>query len=340
MGEPRTRSRLPWGLLLTGAALAGVAVVAQRGLAQTDAAAPWPSVVAVVVAVVAVFLVLRWLQTILWGIVAGLFLLLHPLYLEGAANRALALRAEAIELVMLVCIVVSWRLVFRAHCTWKAWLLVGLLLCAGTALAWSILPRAGLSATAMVIGGLPVGAVLAARRRRNPLSPRPSWGNITSAMAIGLLAPAAGLSLTPRAAHLPGWSSGVDHAPENAVDAFLAAAKPDSPWLGLDDLFSGDLERWCWPTPWVILPLMAWGLWRTVRRGWKQTRRTQLPLAWVLTWFAVVTVGGVTLHSAGAGDSVLIALASLEVLLAVFCVADLVRGLTERLVLAPPEENG
>jgi hypothetical protein len=340
MGEPRPRQTWPWGSALTAVMLGGVVVLAWHARAESGTPVPWPAILAAVVTGFAAFLVLRWLQNYLWGVVAGLLVPLHPLYLDRAGDLA-ALLTVTLQLVVLAAVVAGWRLTFRPGFAATAWILVLLVLCAGTALAWPILPQAGLTAAATGAAGLVMGAALALRRRRHRVAPFPGLWTITMAAAVGLAAPVAGLFLAPWAMHLPGWPTATAPGSAPSASDLLRAAVvlPDTAGSGLHGFTLDGLNRWCWPTPWVMLPLMAWGLWRSVRRGWKQARRDQPPLAWVLTLFTAVSLVGVALYPANAANAVLVLLASLGGLLAVFCVADLVRGLGERLVLAPPQQQ-
>jgi hypothetical protein len=105
--------------------------------------------------------------------------------------------------------------------------------------------------------------------------------------------------------------------------------------------FASDaVSRWAWPEAWVVLPLMIWGFWRSLQRGWKLWRRRETPSAWLLPLYTVVAMTEACLHAPGrvaAGS--LLTLASLAVLLGIYGIADLVRGFMEMLVLAPPHER-
>jgi hypothetical protein len=100
-----------------------------------------------------------------------------------------------------------------------------------------------------------------------------------------------------------------------------------------------DVRRWAWPQEWVVLVLMAWGLWRTFRRGWRDWARCRPPLTWALLLYVIIDLVGASLHPGADQDTALLALASLAVVLAVFGIADVLRGFMERLVLAPPQER-
>jgi hypothetical protein len=337
MGELRVRQRLPWGVLLTAAALAGGLLVALRAWPGDATPVPWPSVLALAVAAVAAFLVLRGLQSYLWGVVAGLLLSFHPVLWDGLLSHQEALRAEALELAVLAGVVASWQLLLRPFFLWKAWICVCLVLCAALGTAWPTGAAAGLAASVVAAVGLLAGAVVALRRRRRSASHLPSGWNLVTAAALGLLTPGAGLAMAPWGAWLLDWLGGAGvHTQQYGLDLLAAALRPESPWPGWPAFGAEQLRRWAWPAPVVVLPLMAWGLWRTVRRGLRQTRAGQLPRAWLLTFFAAATLTESGLHPASVPDAAPVALASLAVLLCVFCIADLLRGLTERLVLPPP----
>jgi hypothetical protein len=299
--------------------------------------APWHARFDVAVAAVSTYLVLRWLQSPLWGLLAGLLLAFHPLVLEYAQQHQLALRASALELAALASIAFSCRLAFRPRFAWNSWLGVFFVLTTANALAWATLPQAGLTAALVEGVGLLAAVVAALGRRRRQVPPLPARRNLTSAAALGLLVPVFGLLLAPCAAWLLRWlgAKGISTSADG-LDLLWIAIQPDSPWPGWQFASGDNLRRWCWPTPWVVLPLMAWGWWRTVRRGWKQLRSSKPPLAWLLTLFSVVTLIQVVLLPPHAFEPVLLTLASLGALLGMFCIADVMRGLTDRLVLAPP----
>jgi hypothetical protein len=332
MGEPVPRPRLPWGLLLTLALLAVVVALVYR----TE---PAVTVAAAVGTAAAVFLAMRWWQNYLWGVASALLVTLNPFYQEWARRNNTAPVVEGLGLVVLACTTAAWRLTFRPTFAGIAWILPVLLLCLSIGLTWPIQPPAGLSAALVAGPGLLLAALLAARRHRQSKTALPSWGNVAIAALAGLTTPVLGLLLAPAARLLP-WS------PEFAVSSTGEAL--DLFWTTIHSTtinwqpraFAGEhLLRWGWPTPWVLLPLMTWGLWRSLRRGWRQSARHQPPLAWTLTLFTLVALAGVLLCSPAGPNNEFLRLAILGLMLSVFCVADLIRGLADRLMLAPPTER-
>jgi hypothetical protein len=279
----------------------------------------------------AVFLVLRWLQNYVWGLVAGLLLPLHPLLRAGD----LTFQALPLLLVVLACTTAGWRLSFGPSFARKGWLVVAAGLVLASALAWPLAARTGLMAAVVAGVGLLGAAVLAARLRKRKGTILPSWGNVTAAAVLGILTPAAGLVLAqvllPESYELK--------APSEPLVLLEAGVGTKFPEFRIEKFTSDELQRWAWPQPWVVGILMIWGFWRSCRRGWKQWRRRQPPMAWTLTLFAVVSFAGATLRSYELGGNTLLPLAALAVLLSIFGVADMVRGFMERLVLAPPQER-
>jgi len=91
---------------------------------------------------------------------------------------------------------------------------------------------------------------------------------------------------------------------------------------------------WCWTTPWVAVPLMAVGLWRTVARGRNSRKTGRPPLAWLVAATAIGSLAAVAARPIAPGS---LALAAVGSLLSVFGVADLALALIERIELKPPE---
>src|SRR5262249_20575005 len=250
-----------------------------------------------------------------------------------------ALGAAALELIVLTCVTFAWRLTFLPRVAWLSWLVVFAVLVGCNALAWPTQPRGGLVTSLMTLVGMPLASVLALRQRRRSAAAIPSCGNLVMSVTAGILAVVAGLFLAwlpVEYLHWPLHPALKTTDPETLLGAAVDLKAAEWPLAGFTWT---ELERWCWPGVWITLPLMLLGLWRTVSRGWKESARNRAPLAWTLTVYAVVAMVGVALHPAEVRQSDFLPLASLAVLLAVFCVADLVRGITERLVLPTPEER-
>jgi hypothetical protein len=91
---------------------------------------------------------------------------------------------------------------------------------------------------------------------------------------------------------------------------------------------------WVWTVPWVVVPLMLIGLWRTIARGRKELKYNRPPLAWLLT------VAGLSVFAALGGRPLAsgsLALAAVGAIFGVFGIADLIQALVERIELRPPE---
>jgi hypothetical protein len=128
------------------------------------------------------------------------------------------------------------------------------------------------------------------------------------------------------------------YVPVEPDDVLRGAQWPRVPadwqhWLKRPDLFEV-VTSWAWATAWLVLPLLALGLWRALGRGFRQRRQGAMPLAWLLLLAALllaaalVPVSSETLRPFG--------LLWLAVALPVFAVADLALLLYEQLALPAP----
>src|SRR5262249_4384408 len=281
------------------------------------------------------FWVLRCCQNKWWALAVSVALPFHPWYGAWLGLYEPELRAEGLVLVVLALVLEGWRLTYKPQFAPWSWLglSLGVLICIG--LAWPLLPPAGLEATLLVLIGLPLGAGLASRYR-GQLSQAPSAWNRAAALVLGLLAPLGGLLLAPVAVERFDWPGSTD----TGVDLLRAALEPGLEGPGFSGFTAAELEIWCWPLPpWLVLVLMAWGLWRSLRRGWRQTARGRPPLSWGMALYAALASVRIGLHPPAARVTVLLPLTLLALLLTVFCVADVVRGIGDQLVLAPPQER-
>ena len=329
MDESTTRRRLPWGLLLTSGLLL-LALLLVPGLrlpAAANALLPWR-----VLAALAAFLLLRNQQAYLWGVLAAILLPLHPAWTHGATPLPLALRAEALELVVLVGVTFAVQLTFQATFAWRSWLATAVVLVLPGALAWPAWPQTGLVAGLLTLLAL-LGAAILAVWRRYTLPNAPALANVATAVGLALAAPVAALLLAPVGAELMDavrehWSAAVpgETATRSADQLLSRATQFSGAGLGLCAFEAEALDQWAWPKTWVALPLALWGLWTVFRRGWKQSHRGQPPLAWVLLLFALLDLAGVALHPRTVAQIRFLPLATLTVLLAVFGIADVVRA--------------
>jgi hypothetical protein len=94
---------------------------------------------------------------------------------------------------------------------------------------------------------------------------------------------------------------------------------------------------WVWTLPWVVVPLILIGFWRTIARGRNEIKNGRPPLPWLLT---IASLGAMVALGARPIASGSLALAAVGALLSVFGVADLVQALVERIELKPPEPSG
>jgi hypothetical protein len=143
-----------------------------------------------------------------------------------------------------------------------------------------------------------------------------------------------GLLLASASMHLFDWG------PARGAFEFLAAAvSPDAVGFDVRGHAAEHLRDWAWPAVWAVLPLALLGLWLTLRRGRKLLAARRPPLPWVLTLYALAELAGVPLHPGSAAVTVVLPLASVALLLALFGVGAVVRALFRPLVLPPPEER-
>jgi hypothetical protein len=327
MDKPMAR-RVPWGQLVTLALLALLVAAVFR-------AEPGRVAVAAAATTGAAFVAMRRVQGYFWGLAAALLLVLHPLHAEWQRLGS-ALWAEAMELVVLAAVVTGCHLAALPCFAPWAWALTTLALCGGAALTWPAQPQAGLVGAVLTALGLVGGTLLAWLRHRE----RPAWSNLTAAALLGLGAPAVGLLLAPAGAWVLDGLSFPNLSRERAPLDFLAAAvSAESVGLDMRGFEVENLHRWAWPAVWAVLPLMLWGLWCTLARGWRELAARRPPLPWLLTLYAAADLAGAALHPGEALEAVLLPLASLAVLLAVFGVAEVFRRLTRPLLLPPPEER-
>jgi hypothetical protein len=321
MTKPATQCEMPWGLVVTLALLAGAVAFWMRWLQPTPEAAPWEVVGLAALTTLAAFLAMRWLQNYFWGVVTAVLLMLHPLHGQRTEPYRAAFQVEALELVVLAVVIAGWRLAFRRDFVWRSWLCLAVLGGLATmAAAWNVPSDQASRGTALLVAWPVPLALLALMPSQRRAGDRPHRGNLACLLLVGLLF-----------FFLVGYLS-----PPSINDYMLSWQKVgEASWSGLQlRAWERDqLDKWTWPTLWVMVPLVLWGLWRTVRRGWRELRKRRAPAPWVLTLdaaFGLLVPGEAT---------AVLPLAALAVLLAVFGVADVFHGISEQLILLPPEER-
>jgi hypothetical protein len=266
------------------------------------------------------------LQGALWGVLAAGLLTFHPFFRQAVGHDGAALWAQGSALAILGAAILAAHLTYSTHFHWSAWPILAGALATAIGLSWFWDVQVGLLAALLVPGGVIPAAVLGLAFRRRQPAAKPAWLNLLSAAAVGLLAPACGLFAV------------LFYQSRAATNLFPHLT---SQLLAIRDrvISHPTFDRfgpWCWPSPWVVGLVVLWALWRSLRRGAKQWRNREPPLAWQLT-LAVVWVGcWLFFLPAGDAQPVPLLFTAMVTLLGVFLVADLWRGLMERLVLRPP----
>jgi hypothetical protein len=329
MADAEKSPKLSCGaVVLTGILAVGVIAALQ----WREQKPTWEATAAAAIAAVAVFLTMRCVQGFFWGLAAALCLTFHPCWKDPTESiHEWETPAGALVLAAAAGGAIAWRLTFHPRFAWRAWPLLLGMLTVGTSLAWKADQHLGLLALTLVVTALGTAAVFAGRQRLRGTEAAPSRLNVAAAVVGGIaLAPASLLAY-------------------RFFDRSLSFA--DGWWPLVRDSFPDDLtwstrafemtqlERWCRPLPWVVLPLLGLATILTLRRGWKQWTGATVPMAWFLTLCAVVMSAALLFMPQPAGPGLSIVLTALAVLLAVFAVADLLQCTFDRLVLRPPEER-
>jgi hypothetical protein len=321
MTEPVRRWRFPWGLVVTTALVASQAATSMRSRQPGTATSPelW---LAPAVCVAAIFLTIQQLQNYFWGIIAALAVMFHPAYWLWSPTFPSIWLAEAAQLVILAAVVVACGLVYQPQWAWRSWLVLAPLTSVACAVAWQAEPTSGLAISVLPLAVLSLIAGHTFARWRGPNLPGPCPGNVVTGLGLGLLGPLLGLLLVYLAE--PGG---------NRLSQTIQSLAPRRP------ISAAELEKWFWPTPWAVVPLMAWGLVCTFRRGRTELVRRKSPAAWALTLFALLSFLAAGLMPDDNGGMSVLSLASVAVLLCVFGVADVFRKIWDQLRLAPPGER-
>jgi hypothetical protein len=329
MSPSGKRQGLPWGLLLASGVLIGLDIFVFRVEVPSREPQPWKTVLAAWVAAGAVLLFIRELHGGFWGLIAGGLLTLHPWFQEAAVQGGPVFWAQSAALAVLAATVLSERLVYNHVFLWIRWFSLAVLLCLGVGLSWFWQIRVGLLAALLVGSELLPMAVpgLALRRRRSEV--RPAWSNLLTVVAVGVLIPLGGLVLGSVSqgvlavkvfAHLEGTVKSLVRVPDAGVTL-------------------SQLEPLCWPNAWAIGVVTVWAVWRSLRRGLWLWRCGQPPVSWSLTMALICVASWMQFLPVDELPNAHVLILALIVGLTVFLVADLLRGLMERLVLRPPPEE-
>src|SRR5205823_926730 len=126
---------------------------------------------------------------------------------------------------------------------------------------------------------------------------RPSRGNLTAAVLLGVAGPPVALLLACGSVRALDWPVSPGLGPDSGVPDLLAGAL-NTAAAGLEvPRYAGEqLRRWAWPAAWVVLPLLALGLWTAVRRGLRQFAARRPPVPWVLVLYTFAELAGLALR--------------------------------------------
>jgi hypothetical protein len=314
MTEPARRWSMPWRLVLTLGLLAGGVIISTRLMPTSNEPAPWDVVGPAALTVGAAFLAMTWLQNYFWGVATALVVFLHPVYRQWIQTDLTGWRDAALAMAVLASAIASWQLAFRRDFIWRSW--IALFLVSGFAVLTMArdLPLAPPSLILLWAFPLVLLGLTPSLRRG---ADRPHSGNLVCFVFTGF-----------------------------ALIAVIGYLAPSIDWVdlgfrqtsGVEPAFAwerGQLDKWTWPSPWIVGPLMVWGFWCTLWRGWRERTRRRAPTPWALSLFAAVDLLGA---SSGALPAGALLLSLLAAFLSVFGVADIFRGLGERLILLPPDQ--
>jgi hypothetical protein len=326
MSETTKLPKLGCGTVALVGVLALLVVVALQRHPEPPS---WASTGAAAIAVVAVFLVARAVQNIFWGLMAAVLLTFHPCWQEHTDSHAIEVLSGAMVLAVMAGACVGWQLAFQPRFGVRAWPLLLAALSLGIGLAWKGDAYLGLLAAGISSAGLLLASFLASRMREHNPESAPSALNLVAAALLGVLAPAGGLVVYrffDRSLNsAQGWWPLVR-------DSFPASLQPSTAAFS-----SSALESWCWPHPWLTLPLLGWAVFALGRSGWQHWRKRETPTGWFVGTIAGVLFVGLFLAPASTGQGLPLILTSVTVLLLTALVADLLNGAFDRLVLHPPE---
>jgi hypothetical protein len=306
---------MPWGVVLTLALLAGAAAISLRFVPSGVKPAPWEVVGSAALTVAASFLVMRSLQSWLWGVLTAVLLVFLPLHRQWFDWDPAACWTESQTMIVLATAVAAWRLAFRRDFTWWQWVALAGLSCGALFAATQAEPPGSAPIDLVVLWLVPL-LVLALNPSQRRAGNRPHRGNLCAFVLLGALLVLLMAMQTPAREEYRSLT-----IPPHALELIR----------GQRVLKVERLAQWAWP-PAVAIPLMVWGIWSALRRGLRELSKHRAPLAWTLV--IGVAVNGALIWSEWPS----IAFVSVVVLLAVFGFAEVFRNIGERLVLLPPEQ--
>ncbi len=290
--------------------------------------ARWPSLAAVGLIVFALILAGHRLKNLFLGLLVATAVALHPDVRHLAGLIAPDLPALALLLVSFVLTLSSTLELYETRFCVGRWLILLASLSLTIGLAWSADRATGvLAATGTAVSLLL--AVFAFLRRR---SPQGNGTNAFAALLVAMAAPVAAVGVTRL----------LDPTVERIADLHPTWIRPT--WHGVKGFWDLGLEGAFWIAWWVAGLILVYSWWRTLRRGWKRSRAGTAPVSWGLTIFAILASGVTTLTVPPNADADALARAFTPlipwcVLLGGFLIFDVLHGLGESLVLAPPDEQ-
>jgi hypothetical protein len=252
--------------------------------------------------------------------------------------------AEAVwsfeQMLMFACVgfhVIAWSYLDRRPLAAPLWAILSTSIVGISTLAWI---EARLMATRIAVQGAD-GWVTADQRIRMCLFIFLVFGGLFGLLATRFRAAAAWVwALMCLAAPIAGYGAARLFYDDVRPDMAIGRGHWERIFTDLGQWFTQPnfmraVEGWCWTEPWVVLPLMVIGLWRALARGFRQRRKSETPIAWLVLvaalpmFVALLPVSTDSLHPIG--------LLWLGVALSVFAVADLSLLVYEQLALPVPE---
>lgn len=314
-------------------ALTGVlAVLVVVALQRHPAPPTWSATGAAAIAVVAVFLVARAAQGLFWGLAAAAWLTLHPCWQEHTDSQSIEVLSGSLVLAVIAAACIGWQLAFQPRFGLRAWPLLFGALALGIGLAWKGNPYFGLLAAGVSSVGLLLASFLASRLRENQSASAPSALNLATAALVGVLSPLAGLLVFRFFDRSLSTAQGLWPLVRDAFPANLQLSS---------HAFEGAaLDSWCWPHPWLTLPLLGWAVFTQAHSGWRHWRQHETPTGWFIGAAASVLLLGLVIAPASAGQGLPLILTGMTVLLLTTLLAELLYGTFDRMVLHPPDADG
>lgn len=288
---------------------------------------PWLATAGAVIVAVAVFWIERRWQGFLWGVAAALVMTLHPSLRQPDGDGWSRYFAEAAVVAVMAGVAAGWHAAILPRTAWRVWPFLILGIGLGVGLAWAGERRAGLFAAVVAGVGLGSGSVLSWIVRGRKLPHGPTFLNTYLALAGAAAGPALGL-LVYRIID-------ASVASESSFWAPLQQLHQGGPEPTRPDVSLGLLNRWFWPWVWLTAPVLAWSLWRALGNGWKQWRRDEPPLPWLLPVFALLAIPALFVWPLREPERTPLVVSVVVVLAVVYVLADVLHKTARGLVLPP-----